>query len=69
MKFDVIKEVILVSWKKQVMVIIYGADFKFCLDSLYAVMAGLIVAMNYCIADRPNEVPLFPDAAHNVRCP
>jgi hypothetical protein len=69
MKLDIIKEVILVSWKKQVMVIIYGVDFKFCLDSLYAVTGGLIVAMNYCIVDSPNEVPLFPDAAQNVHCP
>jgi hypothetical protein len=59
MKFDIIKEVILVSWKKQVAVVIYGVDFEFFLDSLYAVTAGLMVAMNYCIADSPNKVPLF----------
>jgi hypothetical protein len=69
MKFDVIKEVILVSWKEQVAVLIYGTDFLFCLDSLYTVTAGLIMAMDYCIADSPNEVPLFPNAAQNVRCP
>jgi hypothetical protein len=69
MKFNIIKEVILVSWKNQVTVIIYGVNFEFCLDSLYAVMAGLIMAMNYCIADSPHEVPLFPDAAQNVHCP
>jgi hypothetical protein len=27
MKFDIIKEVILVSWKKEVAVVVYGADF------------------------------------------
>jgi hypothetical protein len=27
MKFDIIKEVILVSWKNEVTVIVYGADF------------------------------------------
>jgi hypothetical protein len=69
MKFDIIKEVILVSWKKQFAVIIYGADFDFCLDLLYSVMTSLVMAMNYCVADSPNEVPLFPDAAQNVRCP
>jgi hypothetical protein len=63
MKFDIIKEVILVSWKKEVAVIVYGVDFKFCLGLLYAVMTGLIMAMNYCIVNIPNEVPLFPDAA------
>jgi hypothetical protein len=63
------KEVILVSWKKQVTVIVYGVDFEFCLDSLYAVTAGLIMAMNYGVADSPNDVPFFPDAAQNVRCP
>jgi hypothetical protein len=70
-KFDIIKEVILVSWnkKKQFAVVVYGADFNFCLNSLYLVMTGLIVAMNYCIVERPNEVPLFPDAAQNVCCP
>jgi hypothetical protein len=69
MKFNIIEKVILVSWKKQVVVVVYGTDFEFCLNSLNAVTAGLIVAMNYCIADSPNEVPLFPDAAQNVRCP
>ena len=69
MKFDIFEEVILVSWEKQGAVVVYGADFEFCLDSLYAVTAGLIVAMDYCIADGPNEVPLFPDAAQNVLCP
>jgi len=69
MKIDVIKEVILVSWEKEFAVIVYGADFDFCFDSLYSVTAGLIVAMNYCVADSPNEVPFFPDAAQNVRCP
>ena len=68
-KFNIMEEVILVSWKKQVAVVVYGADFEFCLNSLYAVTAGLIVAMNYCVADSPNEVPFFPDAAQNVRCP
>jgi hypothetical protein len=72
MKFDIIKEVILVSRKKQFAVVIScGADFDFCLDSLYLVMASLVVAMNYCIVDSPspNEVPLSPDAAKNVHCP
>jgi hypothetical protein len=49
MKFYIIKEVILVSWKKQFAVIVYGADFDFCLNSLYSVTAGLVVAMNYVL--------------------
>jgi hypothetical protein len=58
--------VILVSWKKEVAVVVYGVNFYFSLGSLYAVTAGLIMAMNYCVANHPNKVPLFPDAAENV---
>ena len=63
MKFDIGKEVILVSGEKEVAVIVYGSEFDFCFGSLYAVTAGLIMAMNYCVANHPNKVPLFPDAA------
>ena len=60
---DIIKEVILVSWKKEVAVLVYGANFLFSHGSLDAVTAGLIMAVDYFVADHPNEVPLFPDAA------
>jgi hypothetical protein len=69
MKFDIIKEVILVSGEKEFAFIINSMDFGFCFKSLYWLMAGLIVTMDDSIADSPEEVPFFPDAAQNVCCP
>ena len=63
MKFDIGKEVILVSGEKEVAVVVYGSEFDFCFGSLYSVAADLIVAMNDGIANSPNIMPFVPDAA------
>jgi hypothetical protein len=69
MKFDIIKEVILISGKKEFAFIINSIDFGFCFESLYSLTAGLIMTMDDSVAGNSKEVPFFLDAAQNVCCP